>query len=484
MNGHGYRRVIHENGATPMTTRTDEIVDLSRLEQEFHALTLLIRELPVARDVVVGEFARAAAERYPFASPTPIDRIVADVREWLERGNVHTVSPKYYGLFNPAVHFAGAVADLLTAIYNPQVGGWFHSAAATEIEQYTLRTLAGVVGIERPVSAHFTSGGSEANLTAVLAALAHRFPEYRTGGIRAIPGRPVLFVSAAAHHSLWKSAQHTGLGRDAVRVVQVDDRLRMRGDDLRDQIDRVRNAGEAPFFVAATVGTTAAGIIDPLRTIGDICRDSDLWFHVDGAWGASAALSPQLRHHLDGISLADSLTWDAHKWLSVPMGAGMFFTTRLGSTREAFDIEASYVPQDSAGTDFYRESIQWSRRFIGLKLFMTLAHLGLDGCARHVEHQAHIGDYLRGQLTKSGWLIVNNTPLPLVCFTHPTIESGDRELAAVRQQIVHGGHWISTTNLSNGRSALRACITNYATAERDIDDLVSVANRSVAESIA
>jgi aromatic-L-amino-acid decarboxylase len=466
-----------------MTIQTDEIVDLRRLENEFHALTLLIRDLPVARDVVPGEFARVAAERYPLASPTPIESIVADVRQWLERGNVHTVSPRYYGLFNPAVHFSGAVADLLTAIYNPQVGGWFHSPAATEIEQYTLRTLAGLVGIERPVSAHFTSGGSEANLTAVLTALAHRFPEYSTGGTRAIAGRPVLFVSGAAHHSFWKTAQHTGLGRDAVRVVKVDDRLRMRAGDLRDQIGRAREAGETPFFVTATVGTTAAGVIDPLRAIGDVCRDEDLWFHVDGAWGASAALAPRLRSHLDGISLADSLTWDAHKWLSVPMGAGMFFTTCPESTREAFDIEASYVPQDSAGTDFYRESIQWSRRFIGLKLFMTLAHLGLDGCARHVEHQADIGDYLRAQLAKSGWLIVNDTPLPLVCFTHPTIDSGDRDLAAVRQQIVHGGHWISTTALPNGRTALRACITNYATAEVDIDDLVALANRCIREGI-
>jgi aromatic-L-amino-acid decarboxylase len=150
------------------------------------------------------------------------------------------------------------------------------------------------------------------------------------------------------------------------------------------------------------------------------------------------------------------------------MAALGYPTIVTDSTREAFDIEASYVPQDSAGTDFYRESIQWSRRFIGLKLFMTLAHLGLDGCARHVEHQAHIGDYLRAQLAKSGWLIVNDTPLPLVCFTHPIIDSGDRDLAAVRQQIVHGGHRISTTALPNGRTALRACITNYATAESDI----------------
>ena len=281
--------------------RGAEVIDLVGLEKDFAELTGHIRDLPVARDVPPGTFTHDLEHEYRFDAPVTIEQIVSDVQAWLDRGNVHTISPRYYGLFNPAVHFAGVVADLLTAVYNPQVGGWFHSPAATEIEQYTLRTLARLAGIDRPVSAHFTSGGSEANLTAVLAALAHRFPEYRTGGVAAIKGRPLLFVSAEAHHSFWKTAQHTGIGRDAVRIVGVDEQLRMQPGQLRQEIRRARDKGNLPFLVVATAGTTAAGVIDPLVDVAGVCRDEDVWFHVDAAWGGGCLLSPTLRHYLDGV---------------------------------------------------------------------------------------------------------------------------------------------------------------------------------------
>jgi glutamate/tyrosine decarboxylase-like PLP-dependent enzyme len=198
-----------------------------------------------------------------------------------------------------------------------------------------------------------------------------------------------------------------------------------------------------------------------------------MWLHVDGAWGASASLSPRLRHLVDGVELADSVTWDAHKWMSVSMGAGMFFTRHPDALRRAFEVNASYVPAETpARVDLYQDSLQWSRRFIGLKVFMTLATLGAKRMAEHIEWQAQMGDELRRKLVDNGWIVVNDTPLPVVCFTHPGLREQRTDLeelaARIREQ---GDVWISSVQLDNTR-VLRACITSYRTTPADLDILI------------
>src|SRR5271165_4414198 len=216
----------------------------------------------------------------------------------------------------------------------------------------------------------------------------------------------------------------TGIGRRAVRLVKTDRRLKLDLNSLRRQVRQDRNDGWAPFLVVGTAGTTAAGVIDPLPDIAQFCRDERLWFHADAAWGGAAILSPALKEHLAGIEHADSITCDAHKWLSVPMGCGMFFCRHRESVSRAFRSEINYMPSktpgyggDAAATfDPLTHSVQWSRRFIGLKLFMALAEQGEAGCAAKIEHQTRIGRQLRELLVATGWRIVNSTPLPVVCF--------------------------------------------------------------------
>jgi glutamate/tyrosine decarboxylase-like PLP-dependent enzyme len=235
-----------------------------------------------------------------------------------------------------------------------------------------------------------------------------------------------------------------------------------------------RKNGLAPFMVVGTAGTTSAGIIDPLPELARFCRSEGLWFHVDAAWGGAAAISPRLRGYLDGIEAADSITCDAHKWFSVPMGAGMFFCRYPDAVDEAFHAETSYMPGKTTGpvVDPYTTSIQWSRRFIGLKLFFALAHYGEARYVEMIEHQTRMGELLRQLLHQTGWQLLNTTPLPVVCFTREGLNRASFLAALYQRQIA----WMSEVQLGNDRSAIRACITSYRTTEQDIRDVVAEIN--------
>ena len=248
-----------------------------------------------------------------------------------------------------------------------------------------------------------TSGGAEANQTALLAALARRWPEVASCGLRGLKEEPVFYVSAEGHHSFLKAARAAGLGASSLREIEVTDDLRLDLDLLRAAIQRNLTNGHAPFLLVATAGTTGAGVIDPLPHIASLAREHGLWFHVDAAWGGAAALVPELHSVLDGIELADSITFDAHKWLSVSMGAGIFLTRHPDILSRCFATQTAYMPKESEGmqvVDPFAHSLQWSRRFIGLKIFLSLAVAGWDGYAAAIRHQTEMGELLRDRLIK------------------------------------------------------------------------------------
>ena len=218
-------------------------------------------------------------------------------------------------------------------------------------------------------------------------------------------------------------------------------------------------------------------MIDPLPDLARFCRSEGLWFHADAAWGGAAILSPVLKPHLAGIEAADSITCDAHKWFSVPIGAGMFFCRHPDSVAETFRADSSYMPRATPGpvTDPYTTSVQWSRRFIGLKLFLALAHHGESGYIEKIEHQAHMGCVLRESLKRSGWRVVNNTPLPVVCFTRDGLDHAKFLAALLKGQIA----WMSEAQFG-GAPVVRACITSFRTTETDIAWVVREMNRLIA----
>jgi glutamate/tyrosine decarboxylase-like PLP-dependent enzyme len=435
-----------------------------------------IEQGPIVPTVTPEEIRNHLA-RYDFANPVPFEELTADVEQMMRRWHVQVTHPRYFGLFNPSVTFSSIVADTLVAMYNPQLATWRTSPAANEMERHTLAWLAAKFGFPSNAAANFTSGGAESNLSAAIVALTRAFPDFCDHGMRKLSAQPTIYLTAEAHHSFSKIAHMTGLGRDAVRIVATDCHQKIDLQDLATRVAVDRENGFAPFMGVGTAGTTGTGAIDPLPDLGRFCRSENLWFHVDAAWGGAAILSPRLKHHLAGINGADSITCDAHKWFSVPMGAGMFFCRHPDAVRETFRADSYFMPAktDGAVDDPYTTSIQWSRRFIGLKLFLAMAELGEAGYAAMIEHQAHIGELLRELLRRSGWNIVNTTPLPLVCFTRPGLDV-TRFLAALHERQIA---WMSEVRMAGGAPVLRACITSFRATEthlqwvvREMDGLI------------
>jgi glutamate/tyrosine decarboxylase-like PLP-dependent enzyme len=435
-----------------------------------------IRDLPVSKPIAAQQLRDELESRYDFSAPIPLPEVTADVVRILREYAVQVTHPRYFGLFNPSVLEASVVADALVAAFNPQLATWSHAPGANEIERLTLGRLARLLGFEPspPVFTSFTTGGFEANLSAVVTALAARFPEYDAQGVGCLERRPIIYVTRETHHSFVKICRLTGLGSATLHEVPTTRQFAMNSAELRMRLQADLAAGLTPFMIVGTVGTTGTGAIDPIPELATAAHDFGAWLHVDAAWGGAASLVSRLRSAIAGVSAADSVTWDAHKWLSVPMGAGMFFCRHSAAVHRAFSVSASYMPP-SAGSDTsdpYATSVQWSRRAIGLKLFMALAERGTDGMAALIEHQAAMGDVLRQALSDAGWHLANDTILPLVCTTHSELR--DRRVAVpefVRSVNARGKVWISDVIAGNER-VVRACITSFRTDVSDIRVLV------------
>jgi glutamate/tyrosine decarboxylase-like PLP-dependent enzyme len=432
-----------------------------------------VSELPVAPRLD-PEAIRRELSRLDFETPLDPVEALELAAGGLTRHQVHTPHPMYFGLFNPAPTTMGIAADALAAAFNPQLAAWSHSPFAAEVERHLVRAFGARFGYPGGATeGTFATGGAEANHTAILCALCAAFPEFARRGLRAVPGDPVLYVSAEGHHSFLKAARLCGLGTEAVREIGVDRSLRMDVGELQARIAGDRELGRIPFLVVATAGTTGAGATDPLARIAEIAAAEGVWLHADAAWGGAAALVPELASELSGIERADSITFDAHKWLSVPMGAGLFLTRRPGVLERTFRVATPYMPREAEGlpvADPYAHSIQWSRRFIGLKVFLSLAVAGWDGYAAAIRRQARMGDLLRVRLREAGWRLVYESKLPVVCFD----EGGggpdrDARIERIVSRVVESGRaWISIVRLRGGSAAARACITNYRTDERHV----------------
>jgi glutamate/tyrosine decarboxylase-like PLP-dependent enzyme len=449
------------------------------IRSEFTKLEDFLRDGPMYPSGTAEEIRSHLRASYGFSGPLTLDRVTADVERMMVTWQTQVTNPRYFGLFNPSVTLAGVLAETIVALYNPQLAAWRTSPAANEIERHTLAWLAARFGLPVETQATFTTGGAEANLTAVIVALTRAFPDYSTNGLRSLNSVPTIYATAETHHSFRKIAHMTGLGRNALRLVPAGRDSKMIPAELEKLVAADRRSGFSPLMVIGTGGTTTAGAIDPLPEIGRFCRAAGIWFHADAAWGGAAILSPSLRHHLAGIELADSITCDAHKWFSVPMGCGMFFCRHPESVGEAFRVETSYMPGRPADSaiDPYTSTVQWSRRFIGLKLFMSLAERGADGYAAMIDRQAQLGSLLRELLIDSGWRIVNDTPLPVVCFTRDGLDI-PAFLASLREQQIA---WMSESRIAE-TPVVRACITSFKTTEDDVRSVVGALNRIASQN--
>jgi glutamate/tyrosine decarboxylase-like PLP-dependent enzyme len=428
----------------------------------------------------LASFRRELAN-FDFQSARPLDEALSWTIAQMEHGLVHVTHPRYFGLFNPAPTFPAQCADRIAASFNPQLATATTSPAAVEIEAHVIRAVAQRMGLPASATGHFTSGGSEANYTALICALTAANDNFASDGARAFKGPPVFYISRESHLAWLKIAHQAGIGRSAVRLVATDGSGRMDPNALDAAIRDDRKNGCVPVMLAATAGTTNAGMIDPLQACADLAGSSGIWLHVDAAWGGALLASDRLRSVLNGIEFADSVTIDAHKWLAATMGCGMFITRYAPVLSAAFQAANSFMPSHAVGIDPYVTSVQWSRRFLGLRLFLSLAAAGWAGYAQHLERSIELAGLLERELIARKWRIANQSPLAVLCIEPP--DRGCDIKAIVRQVLASGRAWIAATAFE-GRDVVRACVTNGETTSEDIYELVSALEKAASDGIA
>jgi glutamate/tyrosine decarboxylase-like PLP-dependent enzyme len=222
-------------------------------------------------------------------------------------------------------------------------------------------------------------------------------------------------------------------------------------------------------MIAATAGTTNAGMIDPLAACAGLARSYDAWLHVDAAWGGAVIASDKFRHVLSGIDQADSITIDAHKWFATTMGCGMFITKHPAALSSAFQVSTSFMRSNVPSLDPYITTVQWSRRFLGLRLFLSLAAAGWNGYAAHVEHAIELAGILKDELIARGWSIVNDSPLAVLCIQPPPGCPDVRSIAA--RVLASGRAWVTAAAFEKS-DVVRACVTNGRTTTNDVMEVV------------
>lgn len=429
---------------------------------------------PVTPQIDLSVFRRELAE-FNYATPRGLERVLSWTIAQLEQGLVHVTHPRYFGLFNPNPSFPAQCADRIAAVFNPQLATATTSPVAVEIESHVIRSIARRVGLPGEAGGHFTTGGSEANLTALLCALTQAHHGFATEGTRAFSGLPTLYVSRECHLAWIKIAHQVGIGRAAVRFVETDGTGRMDPHALERQLQSDRQEGRVPVMIAATAGTTNAGMIDPLAACADLARKSGMWFHVDAAWGGALIASDRLRGALAGMEAADSITIDAHKWFATTMGCGMIFVRDAAVLASTFQLSADFMPSNDASVDPYVSSVQWSRRFLGLRLFLALAAAGWTGYAGHVERSIERIDLLKDKLAERGWHVVNDSRLAVLCLEPPV---GQNEVPTIVRRILDSGRvWVSAATFER-RPVVRVCATHGETAPDDVMELVSALEQS------
>ncbi len=372
---------------------------------------------------------------------------------------------KFFGYVFGSGEPVGALGELLAAVLNQNVTAWRSAPAAVSIEHAAIGWLAEAVGCPG-FRGSLCGGGSAANLMALAMAREAKLPANESGARPAI-----VYAAAEVHMSIPKAVALLGIGRDNLRLIPVDESFRIRVDVLQAAIDEDRAAGRTPIAIVATTGTVVTGAIDPLTRLAAIARQERLWLHVDGAYGGLAALAVPDR--FEGLSSADSLSLDAHKWLYQPLDCGCLLYRDPGVAREAFSHSGDYTrvlsrdPLEAFA--FFEESIELSRRFRALKLWMSLQYHGRrafrEAIARDLRHAQLLVQAIEAQAELE---LVAPVHLSAVCFRH---RAKDNE--AILHRVIERGRVYLSNATIRGRFALRACFVNHRATPDDVSAIVT-----------
>ena len=412
---------------------------------------------------------------------TDLESLLRVVEEVISGHSRHNGHPRFFGYVSSPGTPVTAVASFLASALNINVTSWRSAPAATELERLTLDWLKEMVGYPAEAAGLLVSGGSTANLAALAAARCAKAPGdvVRDGAVAA--GRRMrIYVSEEGHFSIFKAAGLLGIGEANVRPVKTDDRLRVDLADLQRLVEEDLRSGHLPFCVVANAGTTATGAFDPLGELAEFSRRYDLWLHVDAAYGGFARLAPSARLHFTHIAEADSVALDPHKWLYLPVGCGCVLYKDPSTARAAFSHGAEYTRpiglENNEAFAFWDYGPELSRPFRALVLWMLIKFAGAEVLGEAIEKNIGCARYFAHLISTSGdFEMLAPVELSIFCFRYAP-RGFDGDLDALNQRVLMQLQRNGNSYLSNacvrGRFALRGCVLNYRTTERDMDTLL------------
>jgi aromatic-L-amino-acid/L-tryptophan decarboxylase len=452
-----------------------------------------VAEGPVMHDESPSQVRHALQAERPLPE-TGIDaeELLADASQLLFQHSLFNGHPRFFGYITSSPAPIGALGDLLAAAVNQNVGAWRLAPLATEIEAQTIRWIAEMIGVPTDSGGLLVSGGNMANFVCFLAARTAKVADVRAAGIRHATAPPVFYASAEAHTWIQKAADLFGLGTDAVRWIRADAQQRIDVAELERQIISDRKAGALPFLVVGTAGTVGTGAVDPLPELADLCRRHDLWFHVDGAYGALAARVPGAPAALRALSEADSVAVDPHKWLYAPLEAGCALVRRRDDLLRTFSYHPSYYHFDHDVTNFFDYGPQNSRGFRALKVWLALRQVGWSGYRQMIGDDMQLAAHLHSLVQQHPEFEAMTQHLSISTFRYvprrlqPASPDTEKYLATLNQEVLsrveRSGQAFLSNAIVDGRFALRACIVNFRTSVKDIEDLLPLISRIGAEA--
>jgi aromatic-L-amino-acid/L-tryptophan decarboxylase len=433
-----------------------------------------IESFPVLSQVEPGQI-RAGLPADPPMKGEAFPAILADIEKLILPGITHWQSPNFYAYFPSNASGPSILGDLLSSGFDVQGMLWATSPACTELETHVLDWLVHMLDLPQKFLSSSSGGGviqdtaSSASLCALLAARerATNFASNRYG----CDGRLVGYTSSQAHSSLEKGAQVAGIGRDNLRLIEVDEAFAMRPEALARQIEQDRLAGLVPFFVCATVGTTSSNAMDPVPEIGPICREQKLWLHVDAAMSGTAALCPEFRHTHAGLEFADSYCFNPHKWMFTNFDCDCFYVADRKALIQTLSVLPEYlrnkVTETGAVIDYRDWQIPLGRRFRALKLWFVIRHYGVEGLQHHIRQHVELAQQFAAWVKNDDrFEMAAPVPLNLVCFRH---KGGDDSNQILMDRLNRSGDLYLTHTRLNDRLTLRLCVGQTNTTGRHVE---------------
>ena len=455
----------------------------------------LLDSLP-ARSVTTQQSPSSIREALNLNGPLPEEgtdpaTLLADLPRQLFDHSLFNAHPRFFGYITAPAAPIGILADFLASALNANVGAWRLGPAATEIETQTVRWIAELIGYPSNCGGLLVSGGNMANIVCLLAARAARAGwDVRTNGVSPVGGRKLMvYGSAETHTWIQKAADVAGIGTNAIRWIETGPDLRMDVSALTRAIDDDLASGCVPFCVIGTGGSVSTGAVDPLPEISALCREKNIWFHVDGAYGGFAAAVPEAPDALRALAHADSVAIDPHKWLYAPLEAGCALVRNEQALREAFSYHPPYYHFAEQATNYVDLGLQNSRGFRALKVWLALRHAGAAGYRRMISDDILLSRAMADGVRAHATLQLVTQDLSITTFRYvpedlrstlgeePTERYLNELNEALLDRVQRSGEAFVSNAVVHGRYVLRACIVNFHTERQDVEALLEIVAR-------